>query len=73
MELVRVESAMMYAAGYDEETRALDIVFYRRIYRYADVPREVWEGLLAAESKGKFMRANVIGHFEFERVRKPKG
>jgi hypothetical protein len=73
MELVRVDSTMMYAVGYDEEQGTMDVVFYRRIYRYFGVPREVFEALVAAESKGKFMRANVIGQYEFERVRKPRG
>ncbi len=71
MELVRVDSSMMYAVGYEDEAQAMDVVFYRRIYRYFDVPWAVFYELLAAESKGRYMRANVIGHYEFERVRKP--
>jgi hypothetical protein len=32
------------------------------------VPRETFDELLAAESKGQFMQANIIYHFRHERV-----
>jgi len=70
MQLIQVESSMIYAVGYDEETQILEVVFNSGgIYRYFDVPKEVYEGLLAAESKGRYMRANVIDLYPYEQVR----
>lgn len=65
MELTVVESSMIHAAGYDAEARELEVVFSSgKIYRYQDVPRSVYEGLLAADSKGQYMRARVIGEYD---------
>ena len=56
MELVTVESSMIHAVGYDKEKRILEIVFNTgRTYQYGDVPPEVYEGLLNAESKGPLL------------------
>ncbi len=49
---------MITAIGYDPTIRELEIAFSSgRIYRYTDVPLDVYEGLLAAESKGQYMHA----------------
>jgi hypothetical protein len=70
MQLTTVESSMIYAVGYDEESRTLEVVFNSGgVYRYLGVPKNVYEGLLAADSKGSYMQANVIDVYPFERVR----
>jgi hypothetical protein len=52
---------MIHAVGYDAARQELEVVFNSgRIYRYERVPREVYDGLLAADSKGQYMRACVI-------------
>lgn len=69
-ELIQVESSMIYAVGYDEETQTLEVLFNSgRLYFYYDVPREVYEELLAAESKGRYMRACVIDVYPYARGR----
>ncbi len=66
MELKEVESSMIHAVGYDPETRTLKVVFRSgSIYRYSNVPPEVYEGLMKAESKGRYMRANVIDVYPY--------
>ncbi len=61
MDMVAVDSSMITAVGYDSETQELDVEFTSgRTYRYTNVPREVYEALLAADSKGQYMRACVI-------------
>jgi len=61
MQLIQVESSMIYAVGYDEESQTMEVVFNSGgVYRYFDVPKDIYEGLLAAESKGRYMRAHVI-------------
>lgn len=61
MELITVESSMIHAVGYDDARREMEVVFNSgRIYRYEGVPRTVYEALLAADSKGQYLRACVI-------------
>jgi len=62
MQLITVESSMIHAVGYDDEARELEVVFSNGgIYRYLDVDEEEYEGLLDAESKGRYMHARIIG------------
>jgi hypothetical protein len=59
--LTVVESSMVHAVGYDRVTRTMEVVFNDGgIFFYQDVPRAVYEGLLAADSKGRYMRDSVI-------------
>ena len=60
---------MISAVGYDEKSRTLEITFNTgRIYRYLDVPKEEFEGVLAASSKGSYMHANIIDCYPYEQV-----
>ena len=62
MQLTTVESSMIHAVGYDEGARELEVIFNNGgVYRYVDVDKEEYEGLLQAESKGRYMRAYIIG------------
>ena len=62
MHLTTVESSMIHAVGYDEETSEMEVVFTSgQVYRYVDVPREAYEGLLESDSKGRYMRGHIIG------------
>lgn len=71
MQRTTVESSMIHAAGYDEQARELEVVFNNGgIYRYRDVDKEVYEELLQAESKGRYMRAHVIGVYADYKVRR---
>ena len=71
MELVTVDSSMIHAVGYDSDAEELEVIFNSgRIYRYTDVPREEYESLLASESKGQYMRANIIGIYPDYQVSK---
>ena len=59
--LTIVESSMIHAVGYDAKTRVLEVVFNSgRTYCYEDVPPRVYKELLAAESKGRYMRDAII-------------
>lgn len=66
MKLTTVESSMIHAVGYDPRIRTLEVVFNSgKLYRYEDVPLEEYEGLMAAESKGRYMRTNIIGVYPY--------
>ncbi|MGH7329051.1 MAG: KTSC domain-containing protein [Polyangiaceae bacterium] len=59
-------SKMMISAGYDSETRTLEIEFARgRVYEYYDVPRAIFDHLVKAGSKGKFFATWIEGRYKF--------
>jgi hypothetical protein len=67
--LVPVESSMIQAVGYDSETHILEVVFHSgQTYCYEDVPSEVHQELMAADSKGQYMHAAIIGVYPDYRV-----
>jgi hypothetical protein len=70
MQLVTVESSMIHAVGYDKPKRVLEIIFNTgRTYLYDDVPPEVYEGLLKAESKGRYFLANIRDAYSYRQLR----
>ena len=65
-----ISSSDLASVGYDERMRVLEIEFRSGgIYRYLDVPREVFDALLAAESKGRFFAARIRNQFRFQLVK----
>ncbi len=72
--LIPVESSMVHAVGYDPRTRRLEVVFTSgKVYCYEDVPPEVFQGLLEAESKGRYMREYIIDFYPYRRGPCPRG
>lgn len=64
MELSEVDSSMVDIIGYDKRARRLEVVFQNgKAYFYEDVPPEEYAGLLAAESKGRYMQTHIIGQY----------
>lgn len=71
MKLVPVESSMLLAVGYDAAARELEAVFSSgAVWRYRNVPRRVYRELLAASSKGSYMRDCVVGVYPDYRLRR---
>lgn len=65
-----VDSSMISAFGYDEANQILDVAFHRTgVYRYYDVPVDVFEGLRDASSKGSYMRGMIIDMYAHEKKR----
>ncbi len=70
MNLVKVDSSMIYAVGYDEQAEILEVVFKRTgVYRYRNVPKKVYQELMAADSKGSYMRDMIIDVYPTEHLR----
>ncbi|HEX8665605.1 MAG TPA: KTSC domain-containing protein [Beijerinckiaceae bacterium] len=68
-----VDSSAMRSAGYDETARVLEIEFPDRdVYRYLDVPPQVWRAFESAPSKGLFFSGELRDRFAFERVEKTR-
>jgi len=64
-----VVSSSVKSAGYDDCTNELLIEFMSGVkYAYTNVPKEVYNNLLLAESKGKFVSSEVKGKFEYRRL-----
>src|SRR4051812_10535848 len=56
----RVLSSVLTEVKYDRRSRALDLRFVTgRTYRYSEVPPEMYERLMSAESKGAFFNAHI--------------
>ena len=63
---------MILAVGYENSSKVLEIDFRRgsRVYRYFEVPEFLYQGLLAARSKGQFFTTRIAGRFRTECVRR---
>jgi KTSC domain len=62
-------STMLASVGYDATTWTLEAEFTNGgIYRYFDVPPEVHEGLMAAESHGRYFNAHIRGCYPYDRL-----
>ena len=58
------------SAGYDAPSSTMELEFVEGgVYRYFAVPRSVFDGLLAADSIGRFFREHIRGVYPFERIR----
>ena len=71
MELHIVDSSMIQAFGYDENHQSLLVIFNSgKTYQYAEVPKEIYEELLEADSKGRYMRDCVIDCYPYTLIKK---
>ena len=54
---------------YDADTRELEITFVTgRVYVYSAVPEDVFEGFLAASSKGEFFNAEIRNVYAYREI-----
>ncbi len=64
-----VESSNLASIGYDSENEILEIEFnHGGIYQYFDVPHNVYEELMNAESHGKYFSANIRNNYEYQKL-----
>lgn len=64
---VKVESSNISAVGYANDSL---FVQYKNgsMYLYNKVPKKVYEELLKAESKGRFVNESIKGKYEYNKV-----
>jgi KTSC domain len=68
-----VHSHALAAVGYSKRLHALEVEFVNgAIYRYSNVPPEIYRDLLGAPSKAQFYDANVRGRFPAVHVKPPR-
>ncbi|MGH8899147.1 MAG: KTSC domain-containing protein [Egibacteraceae bacterium] len=69
MQRIPVISTMLASVGYDPTTRTLEAEFTSgAVYRYSDVPPETYEGLMAADSHGRYFNAHIRDRYRYDRV-----
>lgn len=60
MERQYVSSSNIASIGYDPENMILEIEFLNgSVYQYYDVPQSIYEGLMAADSHGKYLSTYI--------------
>ena len=59
-----VTSSMVAAVGYDPTSRTLEIEYRGgKVYTYAGVTSDVYDALIAAPSKGRYINEHIKGRF----------
>jgi KTSC domain len=62
-------SSVIHHFIYNEATHSLRVFFLSGIaYDYMNVPKELYEKLRNALSKGKFLNTHIKGKYPFEKV-----
>lgn len=69
IKMISVESSNLDRVGYDDSTNDLYVQFKSSgLYVYRNVPKEVYDELLNAESKGKYHNKNIKWKYEYKRL-----
>lgn len=71
MTTTKVDSSLIDSIGYDEETKILRVHYKssNSTYEYSNVPKESFDAIMAAESKGRELRNQVInGCFNYCKI-----
>lgn len=64
MDRQAVVSSNIAAVGFDEDTGTLQVEFSSgTVYEYQGVPKDVYDGLMAAESKGSYFAKHIRGAY----------
>jgi hypothetical protein len=65
-----VSSSNIASIGYDSIAQVLEVEFLNgAVYQYYDVPEELYEGLMAANSHGKYLNEFIKkAGFSYERI-----
>ena len=67
--LLPVESSSIDAVGYDPASKRLYVRFTSgNNYVYYEVAKRVFDDLLAADSKGRFLNAEIKGAYDYRRL-----
>lgn len=67
----KVISSNIAEIGYNSESQVMEVVFNNgNKYRYAKVPKDIFDGFGKAESLGAFLAANIKGKYLAFRIEK---
>ena len=69
MERISVNSSNVSSVGYDADSQTLEIEFNSGgVYQYSGVPESVYEGMMGADSKGKYFHANIKNTYPYSKL-----
>ncbi len=69
IEMVEVVSSNIHSVGYDATENVLQVRFHGgALYRYLNVPENVYRGFLEADSAGRYLNTEVKGKYEYEKA-----
>ena len=69
MDRYSVVSSNISAVGYDEQFETLEVEFLNgSIYQYYNVPRNLYEQLMQAGSKGRFLNTYIKNAYPYSRI-----
>lgn len=65
-----VTSSNIASIGYDASSMILEVEFHSgAVYQYYDVPESLFEGLMSADSHGRYLNEFIKkGGFRYERI-----
>jgi len=65
-----VQSSALERVSYNQETHTLCATFRKshRTFMYEDVPQELYDGLIFADSLGRYFNAHIRGHFPYREI-----
>jgi hypothetical protein len=69
MERLPVSSSNIESVGYDSISLTLEVEFKRGgVYQYYEVPSDVYEGFISAESLGSYLHHSIKNNFSVSKV-----
>jgi hypothetical protein len=67
MEIVNVESSNINYIAYHDEYKRLYVEFKQcKVYKYDNVPKSVYYGLLNSDSKGSYLHQHIKNKYNYE-------
>jgi hypothetical protein len=64
-DMTSVSSSHVHSVGYDSENSELHVKFKSGgTYVYKDVPQSEYDGLVNADSTGKYLQSNIVGVYD---------
>lgn len=64
-----VSSSNISSIGYEDKSETLEIEFHNGgVYQYFNVPKRVYEGLMSADSHGRFFIRNIKGTYGYKKI-----
>jgi hypothetical protein len=69
-ELQILDSSSLFGVMYDADSKGLFVCFRDSgdIYLYYGLPQEVYNELMAAESKGAYLNQQIKGKYDYKKV-----
>ena len=64
-----VTSSNVATVGYDANTMTLEIEFQNgSVYQYFSVPEVEYQGLITADSVGKYLNQNIKNNYQYTKI-----